>query len=152
MKTLANQNDYDEILRRLRTISATSQRRWGTMIVAEMISHLNDALRVCMGDKPAASISNGFTRSVLKWAALWFPTHWPHGVRTFPELDPRLQGTPPKDIADDLSDLRALLARFTTHPEIVTLHLHPVFGPMAEKEWMRWGYLHIDHHLRQFGA
>jgi hypothetical protein len=28
---------------------------------------------------------------------------------------------------------------------------HPIFGRMTEAEWMRWGYLHTDHHLRQFG-
>ncbi len=29
---------------------------------------------------------------------------------------------------------------------------HPVFGELSEWEWMRWGYLHADHHLRQFGT
>jgi hypothetical protein len=28
---------------------------------------------------------------------------------------------------------------------------HPMFGGMTAKDWMRWGYLHADHHLRQFG-
>ena len=28
---------------------------------------------------------------------------------------------------------------------------HPMFGPMTDADWMRWGYLHADHHLRQFG-
>jgi prephenate dehydrogenase len=28
---------------------------------------------------------------------------------------------------------------------------HPMFGPMSPEDWMRWGYLHADHHLRQFG-
>ena len=28
---------------------------------------------------------------------------------------------------------------------------HPIFGAMSVKDWMRWGYLHADHHLRQFG-
>jgi len=28
---------------------------------------------------------------------------------------------------------------------------HPLFGPMNYEDWMRWGYLHADHHLRQFG-
>ena len=27
----------------------------------------------------------------------------------------------------------------------------PMFGHMSEKDWMQWGYLHADHHLRQFG-
>jgi len=29
---------------------------------------------------------------------------------------------------------------------------HPIFGWMSEASWMRWAYLHTDHHLRQFGA
>jgi hypothetical protein len=29
--------------------------------------------------------------------------------------------------------------------------VHPIFGPMSAAAWMRWGYLHADHHLRQFG-
>jgi hypothetical protein len=28
---------------------------------------------------------------------------------------------------------------------------HPIFGKMSETDWMRWAYLHVDHHLRQFG-
>jgi hypothetical protein len=29
--------------------------------------------------------------------------------------------------------------------------LHPVFGQMSESAWLRWAYVHTDHHLRQFG-
>ena len=25
------------------------------------------------------------------------------------------------------------------------------WGKMTAGDWMRWGYLHADHHLRQFG-
>ena len=28
---------------------------------------------------------------------------------------------------------------------------HPYFGAMTRAEWLRWGWLHADHHLRQFG-
>ena len=27
---------------------------------------------------------------------------------------------------------------------------HPFFRSMQHADWMRWGYLHADHHLRQF--
>jgi hypothetical protein len=30
--------------------------------------------------------------------------------------------------------------------------VHPIFGAMSERAWLRWGYLHMDHHLRQFGV
>ena len=29
---------------------------------------------------------------------------------------------------------------------------HPAFGAMRRDEWLLWGYGHVDHHLRQFGA
>ena len=29
---------------------------------------------------------------------------------------------------------------------------HPFFGAMSSSAWLRWGYLHMDHHLRQFGV
>jgi hypothetical protein len=29
---------------------------------------------------------------------------------------------------------------------------HPVFGPLNVAAWLRWGHLHVDHHLRQFGV
>ena len=29
---------------------------------------------------------------------------------------------------------------------------HPIFGRMSQRAWLRWAYLHMDHHLRQFGA
>ena len=27
-----------------------------------------------------------------------------------------------------------------------------IFGAMTTERWKRWGYLHMDHHLRQFGV
>jgi len=27
-----------------------------------------------------------------------------------------------------------------------------MFGLMPDRDWMRWGYLHMNHHLRQFGV
>jgi hypothetical protein len=152
MKTLANAEDKLEILRRLGAITPMSQRRWGKMTVAEMVCHMNDALRVSMGDKPVKPISNWFTRSVTKWAGLWLPTKWPQGVKTVPECDPRREGTPPGELERDLSEFRELLDRFTSQLRGYELQAHPMFGEMTEKEWMRWGYLHADHHLRQFGA
>ncbi len=82
-------------------------------------------------------MSNWFSRSVFKWAALWFPTKWPHGVKTVPECEARVGGTPPAEMAHDLSELLELLDRFTSQPRSYELQDHPIFGPMTEKEWMR---------------
>jgi Protein of unknown function (DUF1569) len=44
-----------------------------------------------------------------------------------------------------------LMERFA-QPSAAERPAHPIFGRMTEEEWMRWGYLHVDHHLRQFGG
>jgi hypothetical protein len=152
MKTLANAQDKEEIERRLRTIRPNSQRRWGKMTVAEMICHSSDAFRVCMGEKSAKDVSSLFTRTLMKWAALSVPTKWPHGVKTVPECDPRREGSAPSDFGHDMRDLRELLGQFAREPRGFEFQPHPMFGQMTYDEWMRWGYLHMDHHLRQFGA
>ena len=151
MKTLANSENKREILERLRAIGPASQRQWGRMTVAEMVCHLSDALRVSMGETDASPIRNRFPRSLMKWAALSLPMQWPHGVSTMPECKAGVGGTKPAEIESDLNTLRELLERFTRKPRGFELQVHPIFGPMTEAEWMRWGYLHLDHHMRQFG-
>jgi hypothetical protein len=152
MKTLANTFDRDELLLRLTAISPESERRWGKMTAAEAVCHLTDAFEVSMGEKTAGMINNWFTRSIYKWAALWFPRKWPQGVPTVPECHANMLGTRPAALDDDLERLREAIERFTRRPREYALQSHPIFGAMNEKEWMRWGYLHLDHHLRQFGA
>ncbi len=122
------------------------------MTAAEMICHLSDAFRVTLGDRRAAPQCNWFSKSVFKWVGLWSPLPWPHGIKTVPECDARLGGTRPGVAASDVNGLCELLDRFTTRPRVHELQQHAIFGPLTEKEWLRWGYLHMDHHLRQFGA
>jgi hypothetical protein len=152
MKTLANSVDKAEILRRLDAIGPESQRRWGRMSIGEMICHLSDALQAAMGERKTASRSNWLTRSVMKLAGLWVPTKWPHGVRTVPECEAGKGGTPCAEMESDLRTVRVLLERFAALPLTFTFPKHGIFGKMSHTEWMRWGYLHMDHHLRQFGA
>jgi hypothetical protein len=152
MKTLVNANDKAEIAQRLRAIGPASQRRWGKMTAPEMICHLSDAFRVAMSEKAALPVSSLFTQSVMKWVALQFPFQWPHGVQTVPECEAGVGGTPPAEIEWDLHELRELLDRFTGQPREFEFAEHAIFGKLSEAEWQRWGYLHMDHHLRQFGA
>ena len=152
MKSLRNASDKAEILRRLESVQPSSQRRWGRMSAHNMICHLSDGFRLYMGDRPAKPAPVPAPRLLLKWVALWAPIPWPHGFQTFPELDQQAGGTPPGDFARDMQELRNLIERFTQPPGKFSSAPHPHFGHLTGTEWMRLGYLHSDHHLRQFGA
>ncbi len=50
----------------------------------------------------------------------------------------------------DRAALVAALNRFCDQLPQPVLQ-HPIFGPLTEGDWWRWGYLPADHHLRQLG-
>jgi hypothetical protein len=91
-------------------------------------------------------------RTVLKWIVLYAPLPWPGGIPTSPEIDQQRFGTRPVDFAADLARVEALMEFVTTRPPDFPWQGHPLFGPMSTAAWLRWGYLHLDHHLRQFGV
>jgi hypothetical protein len=150
MKSLARQNDKSEVLRRLRTVRPETTRRWGRMTAHQMVCHMADAFRMAIGQRPTPVDANLFQRTALKWLVLHVPVPWPPGITTNAELDPQRGGTKPGDFAADVAQVEALLEAFATHG--LERPLHPVFGKMSNTDWLRWGYLHMDHHLRQFGA
>jgi hypothetical protein len=140
----------EEILRRIATLTAGDQRRWGKMSAHQMVCHLCDSYRLALGEKTASPATGLLQRTAMKWIALWVPFHWPKNVPTRPEMEQGRGGTAPTDFGRDRSDLLSIIGRFCD-PGPGTSIGHPFFGSMTREEWMRWGYLHADHHLRQFG-
>jgi Protein of unknown function (DUF1569) len=152
MKTLAGQREKAEIFRRLRALRPESGRRWGKMSAHQMVCHLSDSVRVATGQKSASDATGPLQRTVVKWAALYLPLPWPAGVPTRPEIDQTLGGTIPGDFAADVAELEALLDLLSAQAGALDRRRHPIFGPMSDAAWLRWAYLHTDHHLRQFGV
>jgi hypothetical protein len=151
MKTMARARDKAEILRRLKTVRPECTRRWGRMSSHQMVCHLSDSFRLVMHQKPASPATGVLQSTLVKWMALYVPLPWPAGVPTRPEIDQELGGTAPGDFAEDLAELEALLEIVTTPASNYDWPAHPIFGRMSEAAWLRWAYLHMDHHLRQFG-
>ena len=153
MKTLARSSDKSEIASRLATLRADSRRRWGRMSAHQAVCHLSDSFRAVIGRKEVRPRVSFLQRTVVKWFALRAPMRWPAGIPTMPELDQVCGGgTSPAEFAADLRDLQVLLELVTTEPKAFAWHSHPTFGRMTDDDWLRWGYLHMDHHLRQFSA
>lgn len=152
MKTLARADCRAEIARRLRTLQPDAARRWGRMTAHQMICHLGDACRMATGEKPVQMVPPPrFGRTLLKYVVLCAPVRWPEGVPTTFELDQECAGTRPADFGADLASVERLLESLLER-EAVGWPPHPIFGRMSRAQWLRWAYLHTDHHLRQFGA
>ena len=152
MKTLEDAQVLGEIRDRIALLRADAPRQWGTMTAHQMLCHLADSKRGVMGSKPLADASTFLQRTVVKAIALYLPMPWPKGVQTRPEMDQMVGGTKPVEFDQDKTALLALLDRLVRTNRDFTFVPHPIFGQMSDWEWMRWAYLHCDHHLRQFGA
>lgn len=120
------------------------------MTAHQMVCHCADACRMALGEATPRDVSTAATRHLIKWFALYAPLRWPPGIQTVDEFDQRKGGTCPTDFAADVADLARLVDRIRRREG--TWPRHPFFGPMSEATWLRWAYLHMDHHLRQFGA
>lgn len=140
----------DAIRGRLSKLQTNSQAIWGRMNAHQMVCHLCDSFELGLGEKSASAVDNLFTRSAMKWVALWAPMRWPRGIATRPEMDQMQGGTPPEDFDRDRKRLAVLIDRFAAMRG--GFGRHPIFGEMAAPEWQRWGWLHCDHHFRQFGV
>ena len=121
----------------------------------QMVCHLSDGYRILTGERTAQPIAvrRPFPRVVIKWIALYAPLEWPKDIGTTPELDQLIGGTKPVEFTRDVADLRRLIG-WVAGPGAASLdgQRHPIFGRLSAPAWLRWGYLHADHHLRQFGV
>ena len=153
MKSLASRADVNALRVRLLTVRADSVRRWGQMTAHQMICHLRDAFLMGTAQMPVSDVSHVANRTVVKWIALYVPARWPRGIQTRPEIDQALGGgSTPAGFHDDVAALMTLLEAAATDRQFFDGRRHPIFGSLSLTAWLRWGYLHVDHHLRQFGA
>ena len=134
---------------RVAAVEPEDARRWGTMTAGEMVCHVRGAFRMALGKGVFAPVRQRLPPTVIKALALWMPIAWPHSMPTVAELERGEALVEPGGFAKDHAELIAEFEAFAGDRENRTAH--PMFGVMSPREWMRWGYLHTDHHLRQFG-
>ena len=151
MQTLDSATVKD-LLDRLQRLRPETRALWGKMNAHQMMCHLTDSFGLAMGAKSASEDITFLNRTLIRWVALHTRLPWPKGVPTRPEMDQLSGGTRPTEFAYDMAALAASIPRFAEGSRTFQFARHPTFGELTEWEWMRWGYLHADHHLRQFGV
>ena len=152
MRTIADHQILESLVERLRRLRPETPRRWGTLTAGEMLCHLGDAHESVLGVRvPPGPAPSGRPRPFPKWLVLQTPFPLPRGVKTRPGVDPRIDGTRPGDFEHDRERaIRSLQGIATALPTTLAPH-HSMFGPMTARDWYRWAYRHVNHHLSQFG-
>ena len=148
MGSILNEVDRTELVNRLRSLSKSSDRRWGSMDVVAMLQHLRLSARMTLGELPVPSSNKrAFQVFPLKHLILYV-LPFPKGAPTAPELKPTVEAS----FEEERTALLELLERIGTGPRDGAGPVHPLFGPLTWREWGVATYKHTNHHLRQFGA
>lgn len=148
MRSILNEGNRAEIDRRVRSLSASSSGRWGSMDVASMLQHLRLSASMTLGELLVPSANKrAFQVFPLKHLLLYV-VPFPKGAPTAPALKP----SEATSFEEERTALLELLQRIGTGPREGEPPAHPLFGPLTWSEWGVVTYKHADHHLRQFGA
>ncbi len=139
----------DELLQRLECLTSDSQRLWGTMTAAQMLSHCQQLMNVADGTLIlkqsliglifGKKVKNKFLQSDRLKKNL--PTAKEFKIET------------EKDFETEKAIIKEQIIRFgNTGSDVIKNLKHPFFGKMTSEEWGILQYKHLDHHFQQFGV
>ena len=149
MKSVFNAEDNLNLVSRIQRLTPDSQALWGKMNVGQMLGHLQQPIRVAVGDLVLKQSFIGFLFG--KWALKKLDGDKPFdkNMPTAPEFKIKVQ----PDFATELHKVIAMVSRYAADgPSIITKEPHPFFGKMTVTQWDNLQWKHLDHHLRQFGV
>ncbi len=148
MGSILKESDRAEIVRRMRSLSESSTRRWGSLDVAGMLQHLRLSARMTLGDLSVPSANKRVFQVFPLKHLILYVLPFPKGAPTAPDLKPSAATS----FEDERAALLELLERIGTGPHEGAGPAHPLFGPLTWPEWGVVTYKHANHHLKQFGA
>lgn len=131
---------------RLNSLAPDAPRRWGTMSVEQMLWHVNQGLRMALGDAAFRPIPVPLPRPVMKFLVLNLP--WPKGAPTHPQAVATGQYDFHKERAECLALIDKMCCRRLDEPWPDS----PTFGKVSGSFASRLQAKHLDHHFKQFSA
>ncbi len=147
-KNLRDEDAAKELIERVNKLSVDKSGLWGAMEVTEMIHHCNKALKATLDAKPSTQASS-LKQKTLQFLFLNVLSQYPKNAKA-----------PRQVIAEKVSRDRFeierqqfidLINEFVQRKHSIEPH-HPIFGRLDTRKWGVFTWMHLDHHLRQFGV
>ena len=147
--TLSDRAVLEELVSRLRRLAPAQPGHWGSMKPQQMALHLGDATAAVLKQRAFSAKPRGGPAGLRRSLLLYVLPRMPRGIKT--GADPAAAAVDPAAFAEDVERAVTLLQQLASAPPHALVDRHPILGPMTRAHWMRWAFLHTDHHLRQFG-
>jgi hypothetical protein len=148
MPSLWDPKAAEAMLARLDRLTPDAKARWGRFTCTDMVAHLNESMRMALGDITPAAKKIPIRFFPLKQLIIYV-VPFPKGAPTAPELIARSGRAV---WAEEVNTFRELMARLAIRSGQTKWPSHPAFGSMNRRSWGVLGHKHLSHHFTQFGV
>ncbi len=148
-RSLSDPGVLEAFVARFRRLTPANAPVWGTMNAQQMALHVGDASAAALQQREFVSKPRSGPPGLRRLLFFYLVPRMPRGIRS--GADPASAAVEPAAFGRDLERAVDLLQQLAAAGPAQLCPKHPIFGPMTRAHWMRWAYLHTDHHLRQFG-
>jgi hypothetical protein len=136
------------LLERFDKLTPETKALWGKMSAAQMLLHCQKPLDVAEGKLMLKGGLLGFLFGKMAKNSFIKNKSFSKNSPTAPQF--KIDFEP--DFNKEKSVLTGIIKKFgDLGPAAITNKKHPFFGEMTEDEWGTLHYVHLDHHLKQFG-
>jgi hypothetical protein len=149
MPSLFNNDDNNELIGRIECLTSNTPAQWGKMNAAQMISHLQEPMKVATGEAKLKHSLIGILFGRMAKKKMMKPGPFSKNLPTAPTFLRKDE----RDFEKEKAITVSLIKQFADKgPDVLSKNPHPFFGKMTVEEWDTLGWKHIDHHLTQFGV
>jgi len=148
MPTFWDPASRQQLCARVERLTESWTAQWGKFNPAQMLAHLNDAIRMATGELQVPSRKLPIRFFPLKQLILYV-LPFPKSAPTAPQLLARCDNA---NLQTEQAEFRQMAERAAAKAATDAWPAHPAFGAMTHKAWGKLVFKHTDHHLRQFGV
>jgi len=149
MHDIYNKEENQKIIERIRKISNDSKALWGKMNAAEMLFHLQEPIRVSLGELKLKQGLMGKLFGKMAMKQVLSDKPFKKSVPTSDEFKPNGN----YDLENEKEKLIKIVSSLVERaPDSIGKNPHPFFGKLTPEEWSIITWKHINHHLTQFGV
>ena len=149
MKKIYKKEGLNNIVNRVEKLKGDERPLWGAMTIKQMLDH-GIVTNTAIYNSGASGKKRTLKQLAFKTLVMKITHHIPKGIKGNARFF-----HPEDDIKESFEEMKThyknAISMFIQQ-EKPLLGDHPIFGRLSTNEWKYFVWLHMDHHLRQFGA
>jgi hypothetical protein len=135
-------------IERAQQLTPDSQAGWGKFNASGMLAHVNDSIRMCLGELKVPSKNLPLRYTPIKQLVIYV-LPFPKSAPTAPQLLLRCDTAA---LADEQVALSQMFDKLSAVKPGDSLQEHPAFGVLSHHAYGVLMARHTDHHFKQFGV